>query len=288
MFRLRTIWLAIPVIALVALPRGATAQTTKERPSRSTAPVEVERALEPVWRAARGERATAPMLFFLAKGNAHECGPGCDEWIAADGTIDGGTPQRLRALLAEIDKAGGRNLPVFFFSPGGSVTAAIELGRVMREHKMKAAVGRTIPHGCEPRWTREMPCEAFMRSGRELAAELRTNGAMCASACVYAFIGAAEREVAPGAGLGVHSMQVTRTMIRTNREGRIIATSHTEITGDTLSIREAHARVARYAAEMGISYELVDAAAAVPFETLRVLTRAELVRFGIDTRAGGP
>ena len=90
--------------------------------------------------------------------------------------------------------------------------------------------------------------------------------------------------MAPGTSLGVHSMQITRTMIRKNHEGRILAMSSTKITGDVPDIRKAHGRVAQYAAEMGIGRELVDAAAAIPFEKVRALTRAEVVRFGIDKR----
>ena len=60
--------------------------------------------------------------------------------------------------------------------------------------------------------------------------------------------------------------------------------SSTKITGDVPDIRKAHGRVAHYAAEMGIGRELVEAAAAIPFEKVRALTRAEIVRFGIDKR----
>jgi hypothetical protein len=230
-------------------------------------------------------RNTPPMVFFIAKGEADACGLACGEWIAAVGAIDSGTPQRLRALLNTIARTHRRKPPpIYFFSPGGSVTAAMEIGRIMRGLKMKAGVARTIPQGCDPKQIREKACDAIMRSGRELAAELRTERSMCASACVYALLGATEREVAPGAGLGVHSISITRTMIRKNHEGRVLATKSTRITGDTPDIREAHGRVARYAADMGIARGLVDAAAAVPSQKIRFITRDEIVRFGIDTR----
>ena len=58
------------------------------------------------------------IVFYVAKGDADACGHGCDQWIAADGKIDGGAPQRLRTLLAKIGK---RRLPIFFHSPGGMV-----------------------------------------------------------------------------------------------------------------------------------------------------------------------
>jgi hypothetical protein len=154
----------------------------------------------------------------------------------------------------------------------------------MRAHKMTAGVGRTIPQGCDPKQIREKACDAIMRSGRELAAELRTARATCNSACVYALFGATEREVAAGAALGVHSISIRRTLIQKDPAGRIVATSSKRITGDTPGIREAHARVARYAAQMGISREVVEAAAAVPFEKVRYLSRDEIVRFGIDPR----
>lgn len=222
----------------------------------------------------------APIVFFVAKGEPNACGPGCSEWIAADGTFDPGAPARLRALLA---RHGKRKLPIFFHSPGGSVTAAMDVGRIMRAQKIKAGVGRTIPHGCDPKQRREKACDAIMRSGRELAAELRTR-ASCASACVYALIGAAERELAPDAVLGVHSVSITRVWKLMNRDGRVLVANSTKLAGNSSEVHDTHARLTRYAAEMGIGRGLIDAAAATPFETIRLLTRDEVAQFGIDRR----
>src|SRR5580700_6170246 len=82
---------------------------------------------------------TPPMAFFVAKGEANACGPGCSEWIAADGKIDLAAAQRLRALLAKL---GRRKLPVFFNSAGGAVIGAIALGRVIRSQKIEVSVAR--------------------------------------------------------------------------------------------------------------------------------------------------
>ena len=223
---------------------------------------------------------TPPIVFFVAKGEPHACGPGCSEWIAADGTFDAGAPARLRALLA---RHGKRKLPIFFHSPGGSVTASMEIGRMMRVQKIKAGVGRTIPQGCDPKQRREKACDAIMRSGRELAAELRTR-ATCLSACVYALIGAAEREVAPDVGLGVHSVSITRTYRLMTRDGKVLFANSKKLAGNASEVHDAHARLTRYASEMGIGPALIDAAAATPFETIRLLTRDEIARFGIDRR----
>jgi hypothetical protein len=227
-------------------------------------------------------RDVPPIAFFIAKGEADACGAGCQEWIAAHGAFDEGAPLRLRAVLRRL---GARKLPIYFFSPGGSVVSAMEVGRIMRMHKLKAAVGRTVPQGCDRKQVREKACETLIRSGRELTAELITPRATCNSACVYALLGAIEREVPAGSGLGVHSISIRRTTIRQDRTGRILATSSTRITGDAPGIRAAHERVAQYAAEMGLGRAVVDAAAAVPFDTVRYLKREELVRFGIDPRA---
>ena len=221
------------------------------------------------------------MAFFIATGDPDACGAGCSAWIAAEGRIDDSTPGRLRALFARLGK---RKLPLYFYSPGGSVDAALAMGRMLRAHTMTAGVARTIPQGCDPLQAQEPACDTLKRSGRELPAVLRTMGAACNSACVYALLGAAVREVAVDASLGVHSISILRTMTRRNGDGRIVATGSTRVTGDAPSIRTAHGRVARYAAEMGISRALVDAAAAVPAETLRFITREEIARFGIDKR----
>jgi len=255
---------ALALSAILALPAAAAAEPAITK----TAPAPALRDIPPI-------------TFFIAKGEPDACGPGCDTWIAAHGAFDQGAPQRLRAVLA---KAGKRRMPIFFFSPGGSVSAAMEVGRIMRTHKLTAGVGRTIPQGCDPKVIREKACDTIMRAKRELTAELRTARATCNSACVYALFGAAVREVGAGAELGVHSISIRRTLIKTDREGRILASSSKRITGDTSGIREAHARVARYAAAMGIGSGVVDAAAKVPFDQVRYLSRDEIVQFGIDAR----
>lgn len=118
-----------------------------------------------------------PMIFFVAKGEPNACGPGCSEWIAAEGAIDSDAPKRLRTFLTSL---ADRKLPIFFHSPGGLRPAALEIGRLLRGREMTAGVSRTI--------------------GTELH-----NIARCHSACVYALIGAKVRQVPPGARIGVHT-----------------------------------------------------------------------------------
>jgi hypothetical protein len=123
-----------------------------------------------------------PMIFFVAKGERNACGPGCSEWIAAEGMFDGPeVEQRFRDLL---DSLQGRKLPIVFNSRGGIIGQALALGRVLREHRMAASVGISFPEGCKARVAGHESCRRIMQANRELKAQLRTRGAVCHSACV--------------------------------------------------------------------------------------------------------
>src|SRR5258708_25471646 len=127
---------------------------------------------------------SAPMIFYLAKGDDDACGPGCGEWIAAEGQIEADTAQRLRTFLNRLDK---RKLPIFFHSPGGNGTTSTVMGRLLRERDVTAGVSETIPVGCAD--ASEQACRALKQSGQGLPSTLR-NMAICNSACVVALIGA--------------------------------------------------------------------------------------------------
>jgi hypothetical protein len=194
-------------------------------------------------------------------------------------TIDPGAAKRLRTFLGRIGK---RKLPIYVHSPGGSVTAAIEIGRMLRARDVTAGVARTIPVGCDPRLDREAPCDTLKRTGRELIAELRTVHTLCNSSCVYALIGARVREVTAGARIGVHALALAQV----DKDGQMKPRRLQELSRTELAALEAgNASLARYIAEMGIGRGLFDAAAAIQHERLRYISRDEIARFGIDARA---
>ena len=102
-----------------------------------------------------GKRAAAiplknPMVFYLAQGDPNSCGPGCDQWIAAEGAIAHGTAERMRAFLKRQGSKAGK-LPIYFNSPGGITTESLAMGRLMRERGITGRVARTIPQVCEVR-----------------------------------------------------------------------------------------------------------------------------------------
>jgi len=217
-----------------------------------------------------------PIAFFVAKGEPPACGRDCAEWIAADGLFDSDAPQRLRALLNRLGK---RKLPIYFHSPGGSVAAALAIGRLMRERGLTAGVAWTVPQGCDPKEPREPACDKLKRSGRELPAQLETSRTMCNSACVYALVGAAVRDVGLGANLGIHSTAVRFV----NSHTHAAIKPPQQVVRATLNA--GYERLASYFRDMGIDPALVRAAREIENDRVRLLTRAEIRRFNIDRRA---
>jgi hypothetical protein len=213
----------------------------------------------------------AEIEFFLARGEADVCGPGCNEWIAAEGKIDAGAASRLRRLLAKL---GHRRLPIYLHSPGGSVVGSIELGRLIHEQKLAVSVAYTIPLGCERDKPMEKSCEAQKRSGQVLESEFDPSMAMCNSGCVYVLAGGTVRTVPPWVQIGIHDVGLDPEKAPSRgaaAEGK----------------RQARARIQEYLRDMGFDEALFKAAAAVPFESNKFVDREELVRFGIDRREFG-
>jgi len=197
-----------------------------------------------------------PMIFVVATGEPNACGRGCTEWIAGEGRFDEGAAQRFREFLAVLAR---RDLPIFFNSDGGLLREAVQIGLILRENRMIAGVARTVPGGCHLGFPLDDACRRLMQSKREHKARLYFGGARCASACVYAIIGASTRHVDPGATLRIHS-SIGREIDKTENSLR------------------------RYVIGMGVDPALVDAAAKIPSRTFRGLSRGEMERFGIETR----
>ncbi len=208
-----------------------------------------------------------PMIFFVAKGERNACGSGCSEWIAAEGMFEGPqVEQRFRDLLATLN---GRNLPIIFNSLGGIIGEALVLGRILREGRMAASVGESYPEGCKARIAADKSCRRIMEGNRELKAKLRTAGAVCSSACVYALLGASERHVPADARLGIHAATPTAV---SSQPG-------------WLTVEQMHNNRKRYILEMGANPDLQDAAVKTPPPGVHVLSREELVVYHVETSA---
>lgn len=208
----------------------------------------------------------SPLLFYLARGTPDACGEGCSEWIAAEGQFDLGSFERLRAFLKRVP---GRKLPIYFYSPGGLTDNALAIGRLLRQREMTAGVAKTIPDICEGKSADA--CRALKRSGQTLAARWRSIDAGCNSSCVYALIGAKTRDVPPGVSVGIHSSKVPYIGERAR------AAAKARLAAFNLELR-------RYIREMGVDDGLFAAILKVPYEKVHILSRDEIVRFGIDLR----
>jgi hypothetical protein len=209
-----------------------------------------------------------PMIFAIARGGADACGPGCNEWIAADGSFDQGVETRFRNFL---DTLKGRKPPIFFNSTGGSMSQSYAIGRLLREQRMTASVGATFPEDCRKGNMGDESCRQIVRTSQDFNAQLRVNGSVCHSACVYALIGASVRQIPPGAVIGVHAP--VRPSSTTTQSSR----SDAEIDEQLRATRR------QYALQMGVDPDLVELTDNTPHDRLHILTRDEIVRFQIET-----
>lgn len=222
--------------------------------------------------------AKQPLTFFLARGPEDSCGPGCRDWIAADGQFDEGAAARFRVFLARTK---AKNIPVFFNSNGGLQEEAIAIGRIMRERRMRAGIALTRPDICARKPDDRAVCETAKKSGKPLSSEWTSYDANCNSACGMALIGAAERWIPPGGSIGIHSPAYYCFL----RTGQIVGQKGNSPLASQCRKHTAEGaeQLASYVREMGIAQGFVDAMQKVPHNEVRYLTRDELTRFGIDT-----
>ena len=224
-----------------------------------------------------------PIVFYVARGAPGVCGPGCSEWIAAEGTIDPAAEPQLWELLRKLGN--DRKPPVYFHSPGGAVIAGLQIGRLLRARGLTVGVGWTLPSTCDRQNPGAPACDALKRSGREVAAELDISSGLCASSCSYAILGGAARYIGIDARVGIHDMFPSPTIRSFDENGRIVDRPH-PISAETArsGMAQMYGVIAGYVNAMGISVDLVKAAHAVPSEKMHTLTREELASFGIDRR----
>src|SRR5262245_16908460 len=134
---------------------------------------------------------------------------------------------------------------------------------------MVASVGEAYPEGCKARIAADESCRQIMQANRELKAQLRTVGAVCYSACVFALLGASARHVPADARVGIHASAPTAVSSQPR----------------SLTAEQLHNNRKRYFLEMGANPGLQDAAIKTPAPGVHVPSRDELVRYRIETSA---
>src|SRR6266571_2738115 len=113
----------------------------------------------------------APMRFeWKHEGPADKCGSACRIWISATGTITPDTPRDFEKFAEQNDVRGAT---LALDSGGGSVIAALALGRMMRGLDITTTVGRSV----------DLP-----GNDKDPRAKLSPN-ADCESMCAFALLG---------------------------------------------------------------------------------------------------
>jgi hypothetical protein len=142
---------------------------------------------------------------------------------------------------------------VWFDSPGGNVSAALKIGRLLRER----GIATRIP-----------------------------KGASCESACPYAFVGGVIRSADPGTKVGVHMATRTNDDALINDITILIlkygpaAARHIATLFEQGAAKGAN-HLARYLMEMRVSLDLMTIAIDTESTGMRYLSRAELIRYNV-------
>jgi hypothetical protein len=200
---------------------------------------------------------TDAMIFYVAHGAVGACGPGCSEWIAAEGTVQWDTHKRLINIL---DRQAGHKLPVVIHSWGESnLNVATSLGRILRRRGIDATMGPTDVDAC--RGMTEADCFALKRPGGPLEAKLKVPDEPCDLACVLILAGGVHRALPAGSKVVLTSMMIrNRLAPNVSKDERIGATARYD---ELFRI---------YLRDMGVETELLD----IVDQTSEVRRRIEL------------
>jgi hypothetical protein len=183
------------------------------------------------------------MIFYVAHGPADACGPGCSDWIAAEGTVQFDTHKRLIAIL---DRQARRKLPLVIHSWGlSNLHVAASLGRILHERGIDTTEGTTDVGACAGK--SETDCFALKRPGGPLDATLDPSEPSCDLACVLILAGGIHRSLAPGTRMILSGMEIH------NRFAPNVSDAHRD--GLTAFYGE---RFRLYLRDMGVDTELVD------------------------------
>jgi hypothetical protein len=183
------------------------------------------------------------MIFYVARGAPDACGPGCSEWIAAEGTVQWDTHKRLINIL---DRQAGRKLPIVIHSGGESnLNVATSLGRILRDRGFDTTAGSTEVDACNGKDGTE--CFALKRPGGPLDARINLSGPRCDLACVLMLAGGVHRSLPPGTKIALGGMVIqNRLAPNVSDEGR-----------EGLTARFGE-QFRMYLREMGVEPELLD------------------------------
>jgi hypothetical protein len=148
------------------------------------------------------------MIFYVAHGADGACGPGCSDWIAAEGTVQFDTFKRLIAIL---DRQNGRKLPLVIHAFGqANLNVAVSMGRILHDRGIDTADGTTEVAACAGK--ADADCFALKRPGGPLDATLNPKDARCDIACVLILSGGIHRTLHAGTRVILTDMAIRNRM----------------------------------------------------------------------------
>jgi len=171
------------------------------------------------------------------------CGTGSSIYI--DGEFGGNEAERLDALIRE------KNLTiystVYLNSPGGSLRAGMDLARVIRKYRFNTSVGELLQNG--------------KHSG---------DGAICMSACTFAFLGGEFRYFSDKSLFGVHRFF-----------------SNDPIENELAVAQITSARIISFLMEMEIKPDFFVETTKASSDSIRLLSRDQMLEFGFANNGMG-
>jgi hypothetical protein len=208
---------------------------------------------------AKGESGPGPMRFeWQTEGPADQCGSDCRVWISATGVITENTAREFEAFARDGNVQGAT---LVLDSEGGSVLAALALGRTVRRLDMTTTVGKSIalPPGGDGKPRARLSPDAY-----------------CESMCAFLLLAGTRRYVPPEAHVLVHQIWLG------DKSKRALEASYS---AEELGIVQRDiGRIARYTVEMGGGIELLETALRVPpWKPMHALTADEMRRMQLAT-----
>lgn len=203
------------------------------------------------------ERPFTAMRFELKReGPAESCRDRCRVWIFASGLITPDTPRDFDRFTRLNDVRGAT---LVLDSNGGSVVGAMGFGRLVRSLGLSATVGKAI---------------ALPSDRTDPRANVSAQ-ASCESMCAFVLLGGVRRYVLPESRVLVHQIWLG--------DRRDDATAASYSAEDVSLVQRDIGRMVKFLQEMGGSFDLLEATLRVPpWERLRLLSREELRRMGLD------
>lgn len=238
----------------------------------------------------------APMRVVIVRSGNTACEPLCPEWIAAEGEITGATPAAFSKVFKQMGK---RKLPVIIRSPGGSITAALDIGRMIRTRGLDVSLGWTSYTGCAPD---NKGCALPKEQKGIYRGLVFGSRAFCNSACHLVLAGGIKRLAPYGTYVGVHQPKTvwTRETVYYRERYRMVKGKKKIVDRKVVSRKPGKSRVTfgydkalrkkltAYYKDMGINPKVLEEADKAEFKDINYLSGSELQELNLRTLPAGP